>query len=93
MGDIVCLRDEPTSPTKWPIARVIEIHPGKDVKVRVVTLRTPKGVYKRPIVKVHVVQLLQGRIQELITTGRRGVHKSMNIITKGEVSAQEYEYN
>ena len=41
VGDIVCLRDKPTSPTKWPIARVVEIHPGKDGRVRVVTVRTP----------------------------------------------------
>ena len=52
VGDVVCLRDEPTSPTKWPLARVIEIHPGQDGRVRVVTVRTPKGTYKRPIVKV-----------------------------------------
>ena len=52
VGDIVCLRDEPLAPTKWPLARVIEIHQGRDGKTRVVTVRTAKGVYKRPIVKI-----------------------------------------
>ena len=52
VGDIVCLRDEPTAPTKWPIARVVEVHPGKDKRVRVVTVRTARGTYKRPIVKI-----------------------------------------
>ena len=56
-GDIVCVRNEPTAPTKWPLARIIEVHPGRDGKVRVVTLRTDKGVYKRPI--VNIVPLIQ----------------------------------
>ena len=46
-----CLRDEPTIPTKWPLARSTEVHPGRDGNVRVVTVRTPKGSYKRPIIK------------------------------------------
>ena len=51
-GDIVCLRDEPLAPTKWPLARIIQVHPGKDVKVRVVTVKTAMGIYKRPMIKV-----------------------------------------
>ena len=52
VNDIVCLRDEPMIPTKWPLAGITEIYPGQDEKVRVVTVRTPKGTYKRPIVKI-----------------------------------------
>ena len=39
VDDIVCLRDEPTSPTKWPLAYVIAVYPGLDRMVRVVKLR------------------------------------------------------
>ena len=46
------LRDEPMAPMKWPLTRIIEVHPGKDGKVRVVTVWTMKGIYQRPIVKV-----------------------------------------
>ena len=52
IGDIVCLRDEPLAPTKWPLARVVKTHPGNDGKVRVVTVSTTKGRYTRPITKV-----------------------------------------
>ena len=52
VGDIVCLHNEPMAPTKWPLARIVEVHPGGDGKVRVITVRTMKGIYKRPIVKV-----------------------------------------
>ena len=40
------------APTKWPLAKIIEVHPGKDGKVRVVTVKTAKGIYRRPVVKM-----------------------------------------
>ena len=52
VGDIVCIREESLFPTRWPLARVMQTHPGQDGKVRVVTVRTPAGTYKRPIVKI-----------------------------------------
>ena len=55
VGDIVVLRDETLFPTSWPLARVINVHPGKDNLVRVVTVRTPKGVYNRPVTRIVVV--------------------------------------
>ena len=48
----MCFREEPLASTKWPLARVVQVHPGKDGKVRVVTVRTAKGVYRRPVIKV-----------------------------------------
>ena len=39
-------------PTKWPLARVIDVHPGKDQVVRVVSIKTEQGIYKRPVAKV-----------------------------------------
>ena len=38
--------------TKWLLARVTAVHPGADGKVRVVTVQTQKGTYKRPITKI-----------------------------------------
>ena len=55
VGDIVILRDEVLFPTDWPLAKVIDVHPGRDDLVRVVTVRTAKGTYKRPVTKVVVV--------------------------------------
>ena len=56
LGDVVCLREEPMAPTKWPLAKITK---GQDGKVRVVTIRTAKGEYVRPIVKL--VPLVQER--------------------------------
>lgn len=49
---MVLLMDDNTPPTKWPLARVTKIHPGKDGNVRVITLRTQCSTYTRSIVKV-----------------------------------------
>ena len=40
------------APTRWPLARVIEVHLGQDGKVHVVTIKTVKRVYTRPVVKL-----------------------------------------
>ena len=52
VGDVVLLCEDNTVPSQWPLARVKEIHPGKDGVVRVVTVQTTKGIYTRPVVKV-----------------------------------------
>ena len=51
-GDVACIRGEQSSPTKWPLTVVKHVHPGKDGKVWVVTIRTSKGMYNRPVTKV-----------------------------------------
>lgn len=43
-GDIVVLQEGGTAPTKWPLAQVLETHPGQDNLVRAVTLKTAQGV-------------------------------------------------
>ena len=52
VGDVVTLREDSIVPTQWPLARVVQVHPGKDGLVRVVTIRTEKGTYKRPVSKI-----------------------------------------
>lgn len=52
VGDIVVLQEDNMVPTKWPLAKVTQVHTGKDGLVRVVTIKTAAGTYKRPVVKV-----------------------------------------
>ncbi|XP_055543151.1 uncharacterized protein LOC129728722 [Wyeomyia smithii] len=51
-GRLAVIVDDFQHPVRWPIARIIAVHPGKDNLVRVVTLRTPKGDFTRPITKI-----------------------------------------
>jgi len=53
VGDVVIIKEDCTSPSKWKLGRVIAVHPGKDEVVRVVTLRTSNVTEtKRPVVKL-----------------------------------------
>jgi len=51
-GDLVLVKDDNTTPLQWPTAVITDTHPGKDNSVRVMTLQTPKGTFKRPVTKI-----------------------------------------
>ncbi|KMQ88200.1 hypothetical protein RF55_12346 [Lasius niger] len=52
VGDLVLLRHSNLPPTKWNMGRVIECHLGVDQLVRVVTVRTAKSIFKRPVTQL-----------------------------------------
>ena len=55
-GSLVLISDERYPPSKWPLARVVRVHPGQDGHIRVVTVRTASGAeFQRPIVKLCVL--------------------------------------
>lgn len=52
LGSLVLIVNELCSPLKWSLGRVVQLHPGTDGICRVVTVRTSTGEYKRPVVKL-----------------------------------------
>jgi hypothetical protein len=46
------LKDDITTPLQWPIGVIINVHPGTDGNIRVITVKTNKGTFKRPISKI-----------------------------------------
>ena len=52
VGDIVLVKDSDLFIHSWPLARVIQTHPGDDGLVRVATVWTQKGIYRRAIHKL-----------------------------------------
>ena len=52
VGNVVIIRDDNVFTNHWPMARVLETHPGKDGLVRVVSLKTQTTVLKRPVTKL-----------------------------------------
>lgn len=52
IGDIVLLKEDNVPPTTWPMGMVVQVHPGKDGLVRVVTIKTNKTCLQRPVVKL-----------------------------------------
>ncbi|XP_043267646.1 uncharacterized protein [Venturia canescens] len=55
VGSLVLITDERLPPSKWPLARVVSLHPGEDELTRVVTLRTESSTFKRPISKLCIL--------------------------------------
>ena len=51
-GDLVVVHEDSPISTKWPLARVIQVYPGKDNLVCVATVKTTHGAYTRPIAKL-----------------------------------------
>ncbi|XP_062557948.1 uncharacterized protein LOC134222815 [Armigeres subalbatus] len=52
VGTLVVLREDNIPPLQWSLARIIEVHPGDDGVVRVVTVRTTRGIYRRPVNRI-----------------------------------------
>jgi hypothetical protein len=51
-GSLVFVREDNTTPFQWPTGVILDTHPGADGNVRVVTIKTSKGIFKRPITKI-----------------------------------------
>lgn len=45
-------KEENTKPLQWPLARVVELIPSKDTKIRLVKIKTQAGIYARNITKL-----------------------------------------
>ena len=52
IGDLVLLKEDNIPPLKWPRARILEVIPGADGKIRMVNLKTQNGTFVRNITKV-----------------------------------------
>lgn len=52
VNDLVMLKDENLPPLKWPLARVVEVCRGDDGCVRVATVKSMDGIFKREITKL-----------------------------------------
>nr|XP_012135784.1 PREDICTED: uncharacterized protein LOC105661897 [Megachile rotundata] len=47
VGDLVIIKEHNAPSMKWPLGRILHVHPGDDGIVRVVTVKTGSGTYKR----------------------------------------------
>ncbi|XP_043463826.1 uncharacterized protein LOC122499504, partial [Leptopilina heterotoma] len=52
VGQLVLVKDDRYPPSKWPLGRVSEVHPGPDGLVRVVTVRMATSSLRRHIVRL-----------------------------------------
>lgn len=52
VGDMVVIKNDNLPPSQWLLGRIEDVHPGSDGQVRVATVRTANGIYKRSVSKI-----------------------------------------
>ena len=52
IGSVVLIKEDNAPPLQWKLARVIDTYPGNDGIVRVVSVKTTDGIYKRCVKKL-----------------------------------------
>ena len=57
---MVVLTDERSPPSKWPLVRVTQLHPGTDKLTRVVMLKTATTQLTRSIAKLAILPVRIG---------------------------------
>lgn len=55
VGSVVMLKTNDTPPLHWPLGKIIQLHPGTDGVVRVVTLKTKNGVVQRAVTQICIL--------------------------------------
>jgi hypothetical protein len=55
VGALVVLIEDNLSPLQWRLGRVVHVHPGSDGVVRVVSVKTVSGTYKRAVKKLCII--------------------------------------
>lgn len=53
VGAVVIIGEDNTAPTRWRKGIIESVHPGKDNVVRVVSVKTARGIIKRPVIKIY----------------------------------------
>ena len=57
INDLCLIKEDNLPPTKWKMGRIVQIHPGNDNLVRVVTVKTSDGTYKRNVTKLSLLPI------------------------------------
>lgn len=60
---MVLLKEDKVPPLQWQLGRVTEIHPGADGIIRVVTVRTQQGSFRRGIQKICILPIRENQQQ------------------------------
>lgn len=55
IGNLVLLHEDNVPPMHWIMGRIVETHPGTDGLIRVVTVRTSSGLFKRAIARISIL--------------------------------------
>lgn len=78
VGEVVMIRDESAPRLKWPLGIVTKVFPGKDGLVRCLEVKTTRNILKRPIQKVHKLELNDSHDDTTLTLQQPEINSSQN---------------
>lgn len=61
LNDLVVVKDDRFPVNHWPLGRIVKLHAGDDGLIRVATVKTQNSMFKRPITKLGLVPIDDGR--------------------------------
>ena len=56
LGSVVLIKEDNLPRLQWPLARIIDLMPSDDGRIRTVRLKTAKGSCVRPVQKLHLLE-------------------------------------
>ncbi|GFQ70079.1 DUF5641 domain-containing protein [Trichonephila clavata] len=59
VGDVILIGREDKRRLYWPLAKVIELFPGRDGRTRLVKLKTGKGTLLRPVQRLYPLEVTE----------------------------------
>lgn len=63
-GDMVIIKEDNSPVMKWPLGRIVQVHPGDDGVVRVAEVKTATGLFKRSIHRLALLPVETNNEQE-----------------------------
>lgn len=57
INDLVVIRNDNAPPLQWELGRIVDLHPGTDNIVRVVSIKTQRGILKRAVANICVLPI------------------------------------
>ncbi|CAG7712906.1 unnamed protein product [Allacma fusca] len=66
-GDIVLVGSDNTKRVNWPMARILEVFPGKDGMIRVAKVKTSNGELVRPIQRLYPFEVCEKERAQIIS--------------------------
>jgi len=77
---VVLVKDENLPPMRWPLARVMQLIPGRDGVARVAELRTASGVIMRAVNKLCLLPLEDSVGSQASNGGRMLAHAAAKTV-------------
>ncbi|GFT54286.1 DUF5641 domain-containing protein [Nephila pilipes] len=81
IGEIVLIGDDNKKRLFWPLAKIIELIPGRDGKIHTVKLKTQHGTVLRPIQRIYPLEIYS---KESVDGELSGEESNSNNVTDNE---------